>query len=69
MLYHQKSNAIYVHVVRWPGGNSPGTIRVSRTGLLKAELLDASLSALQYLSSVDNGTTVVAGTRPYPDNG
>jgi hypothetical protein len=60
----KKANAIYVHVVRWPGGNNPGTIRIRRTGLLKAELLDASLPALQFSSSVDNGTTVVSLKQP-----
>jgi alpha-L-fucosidase len=60
----KKANRIYVHVVTWPANGQPAVVRVDRNDLLDARLLDASLPALQYTSTVSGKATEITLRRP-----
>ena len=60
----KQADNLYLHIVNWPAGGKEGSVRISRTGLLKAELLDGSLPALQYTNSVDGDATVLGLKEP-----
>ena len=66
----RNSTNIFLHVTRWPSSGGEGTVRIARSGLLKLEMLDASLDKPDYTSAAEDNTTVLkikqpARTDPY----
>ena len=66
----KKAHDIYVHVLKWPANGQPAIVRVDRTDLVTAGLLDASLPPLKYSSQISGKTTEItlekpASTDPY----
>ncbi len=59
----KRGNNIYVHLVAWPA-NGECVVRVKRSDLNKAELLDNSLGAVEYASAVEDNATVVKIKKP-----
>jgi alpha-L-fucosidase len=60
----KKASHIYVHIVSWPADGHPAIIRVNRTDLLQASLLDASLPALAYTTTVSGPATEITLQKP-----
>jgi|SRR5581483_4498440 alpha-L-fucosidase len=60
----KKAGNIYLHVVKWPAASGEITVRIGRKGLMKAELLDASLPRTEYSSAIENDATVISVKQP-----
>jgi alpha-L-fucosidase len=60
----KKAKDIYIHVLTWPANGNPAIIRVNRTDLVTAGLLDASLPALKYASMVSGNATEIKIEKP-----
>lgn len=60
----RNSKNIFLHVTQWPSENKEGIVRITRTGPVKAELLDASLGKVECSSSVEGNTTVLKIKQP-----
>ncbi len=66
----KNSKNTFLLVTRWPSPGSEGMVRIARPGLVKVEMLDASLGKLDYASAVEENATVLkikqpARTNPY----
>ena len=60
----RKGNTIYIEVSEWPTNDEPTFIHVKKTGLFRAELLDATLGELRYTTESTGGTTVLKVQKP-----
>jgi alpha-L-fucosidase len=60
----QKPEAVYLHVLHWPDQSQEARVRISRSALLKAEMLDPALGQLKYSSTTEGTNTLVKIQRP-----
>jgi alpha-L-fucosidase len=59
---------IYLHVIHWPADGSPGSVQISRTGLIEAGLLDKSLGKITVESTQTSANDSVSLKIPKPAN-
>jgi len=59
----KKGKDIFVHIVSWPANNEV-TVRIERSDLVNATLLDPSFAKLVYSSTVSGGITEIRITKP-----
>jgi len=60
----QNARNVFLHVTRWPPNESQGILRIGRTGLVRLEMLDASLGKVDYASAIENNATTIRIKQP-----
>ena len=60
----KKDQHIFLHVVKWPDAQTKQIVKIARTNLVKAELLDPKLKGFSVSSTEANGSTTLEFQRP-----
>jgi len=60
----KKNQHIFLHVVKWPDAQTKQIVKIARTNLVKAELLDQKLKGFSVSSTEANGSTTLEFQRP-----
>lgn len=63
-LATRKGRTIYLHVLQWPSSKQPATVSISRSRLVKYELLDARLKGLKMTARNAGGSIILGLERP-----